>query len=102
MAIIPYKTPTITKLDGRFKFYNRGFKYRISFDTRYDGYIPYRAAIQWCENAYGPECEVWNGNAHHYRKWNTNWRVVIPKNKYFRQIYLREETDVTMILLVSN
>jgi len=91
MAIIPYKSPKITKLDGRYKLYNRGFRYKVSFDAM-KNYQSFLRALTWCENAWGPERKVWN----------SNWLVTIAdKNKWWREIYLCREEDVTMMLLVA-
>ena len=101
MTSIRYvKTPNVTKLDGRFKFYNRGFKYRVSFNTQ-GNYDPYSTALKWCQNTYGPEY-TWDDAVAWTRKiWNNDWRVMIPpKNKWWREIYLRDEQAVTMLLLV--
>jgi len=100
MAIIPYKSPKITKLDGRYKLYNRGFRYKISFNTK-NNYDPYSQAVKWCENTWGPEYEWTDKVAWTSKRWNDNWRVVITaKNKWWREIYLCREEDVTMMLLV--
>lgn len=101
MAIIPYKSPKITKLDGRYKLYNRGFRYKVSFNTK-NNYDPYSRAIKWCENTWGPEYEWTDKVAWTSKRWNDNWRVVITaKNKWWREIYLCREEDVTMMLLVA-
>ena len=95
-----HKSPKITRLDKRFKGYNRGFMYRVSFDIQVN-YIIYFNALKWCERTYGPEY-AWDDAVTWTRKtWNSNWRADTPlKNKYWREIYLRDEQAVTMMLLV--
>lgn len=94
-----HKTPRITKLDKRFKGYNRGFRYRVSFNTQ-GNYDPYSTALKWCGRTYGPEYS-WDSHDTWSRKiWNEHWRVYTPKNKWWREIYLRDEQAVTMMLLV--
>jgi len=95
-----YKDPAIVKLDGRYKGYNRGFRYRIDFDVQGPGkWERWHQAVEWCERTWGGEY-IW----HHTgtRSWSTQYRTDIPKNKYFRQLYLRSEEDLTMLLLVIN
>jgi hypothetical protein len=94
-----YKSPYITKLDGRFKLSKHGFTHRVTFDTQ-QSWDTFLRALKWCENTYGPEYD-WEANGVFSRKtWNHNWRLLLPKNRWWREIYLREEQDVTMMLLV--
>lgn len=102
MTSIKYhRTPKITKLDGRFKLYNRGFKYRVSFNTQNE-YSAYSNALKWLENTYGPEY-TWNvQNTWSKKIWNHYWQVNTPAtNKFWRDVYLREEQDVTMMMLAA-
>jgi hypothetical protein len=92
------KSPNVTKLDGRYKLYNRGFKYRISFNTQ-DNYSKYFKSLKWCERIWGPEYTWADPVAWTSKRWNNNWRTMTANNKYWREIYLREEQDVTMMLL---
>lgn len=92
------KSPNVTKLDGRYKLYNRGFRYRVSFNTQ-GNYDFYARVLKWCQNTYGPEYEWTDKVAWTSKRWNDNWRVMNPTNKWWREIYLREEQDVTMMLL---
>jgi len=105
MAIIPHKTPKITKLDGRYKLYNRGFRYKVSFDAM-KNYDSYYEAVRWCENTWVPEYTHFVDDSLFIRHiLNSNWRASIRttdgKNKWRREIYLCREEDVTMMLLVA-
>lgn len=94
-----YRTPAVVKLDRRYKGYNRGFRYRIDFDTQGEKWEVWMRAFKWCENSYGKEYS-WapNGFA---RIWNDEYRTELgSRNKYYRHLYLRREEDVTMLLLV--
>lgn len=100
MTIKYHKTPKVTKLDGRFKLYNRGFRYRVCFNT-HNNYDPYSTALKWCQNTYGLEYTWADAVAWTSKRWNNDWRAIAPpKNKYWREIYLRDEQAVTMMLLV--
>ena len=96
-----YKEPHIVKLDRRFKGYNRGFRYRIDFDTqpmsRWEHWLK---VVKWCESTWGKEY-TWTDDSFLARRvWNDNYRTETGKNKYYRQLYLRSEQDLTMLLLV--
>jgi len=98
--IIHMKSLTVTKLDGRFKYYKQGFRFRISLNVR-DEKTNYRRGIKWCEETFGAEWD-WTSNSpfDRRRRWNSNWRVTVPKNKQWRQMFFKEESNVSMFLLV--
>ena len=103
MTIIKhYKNPHIVKLDGRFKGYNRGFRYRIDFNTYgADKWQAWLRAVKWCEAVWGKEYS-WSDDVVPHRLWNDNYRTEFgAKNKYYRHLYLCREEDVTMLLLVG-
>jgi len=98
------RAPKVTKLDKRFKFYNSGFRFRITFDiskTNKSGNEKYIAARKWCEDTYGVEYANSTDNWFSRKNWNQHWRVRTPKNSNYRLLYVRDEVDVTMLLLVA-
>ena len=97
-----YKDPNVVKLDRRFKGYNRGFRYRIDFNTYgTNKWEQWMRVVKWCEGAWGKEYS-WSDDSFLARKvWNDNYRTEFgSKNKYYRHLYLCREEDVTMMLLV--
>lgn len=92
-----YKNLHVVKLDRRYKLYPQ-FKYRVSFDTQQaDGWDQWLRVNRWLERTWGAEY-IWHRTGS--RSWCLEYRTAIPKNKYFRQLYLRSEEDLTMMLLV--
>lgn len=102
-SIRHYKTPHIVKLDRRYKGYNRGFRYRVDFDTRGEKWHTWMLVLNWCEATWGKEY-TWSDSSFLSRRiWNGNFRTELgSKNKYYRHLYLCREEDVTMLLLVMN
>ena len=93
-----YKTPRVVKLDRRFKGYNRGFRYRIDFDTQGEKWHTWMQVLTWCENTWGKEYTWPEGGF--ARIWNNHYRTEFgSKNKYYRHLYLCREEEVTMMLL---
>jgi len=100
-SIRHYQDPNIIKLDRRYKGYNRGFRYRVDFDTQGMGkWERWHKVAKWCESTWGKEYEFHASGVFSRRTWNDNWRIETGKNKYYRQLYLRNEQDLTMLLLV--
>lgn len=100
--ITHYKSPNITKLDGRYKGYNRGFRYRIDFDTQGEKWQVWMAVMKWCENTWGKEYTWSHDGFLPCRVWSDDYRTELSKkNKYYRHLYLCREEDVTMMLLVA-
>jgi hypothetical protein len=100
-SIRHYNNPHIIKLDRRYKGFVSGFKYRVDFNVAYNGrdnanWERWTRVIAWCENSYGKE-SFWTAmslrSAH-------GFKTSVPKNKQFRQLFLRSEEDLTMMLLV--
>lgn len=101
MAINLYKNPKVTKLDGRYKHYPK-FKYRIDFDTKgMEKWEQWHKTIIWCRETWGEEYEFIAAGLNSYRKFNEHWRTEMPKNKWYRQLYLTSEQAVTLFLLVA-
>lgn len=90
-----YKEPRVVRLDGRYKLFNAGFKYRIEFNTQGDGKWQHWLSIaDWCKQTWGKEFS-WEKGV------NPNYRTDVPDtNRHFRFLYLKTEKDVTMLLLV--
>lgn len=95
----------ITKLDRRYKGYNRGFRYRVEFriGPRFANGDPlwsrYQTIIGLLENTYGKELEWIHNGVTTQRRYNDNYRIETPANKWYRQLYLRNEQDITVLLL---
>ena len=100
-TIIHRRNPHIVKLDRRYKGYNRGFRYRVEFNTKGEEWNRWKTVLDWCESAYGKEWEWSNGNGFGHRVWNNNYRTERPaRNLWWRQLYLCREEDITMLLLL--
>jgi len=101
-SIRHYGNPHIVKLDGRYKGYNRGFRYRVEFNTyKNDKWTEWMNVVKWCENTWGKESR-WSEDIVPRRLWNDNYRTEFGKNKHHRILYLCREQDLTMMLLVIN
>lgn len=101
-SIRHHKNPHIVKLDRRYRGYNRGFRYRVEFDTyaieKWDAWM---RAVKWCENAWGKEQSWSSGSMFAHAVWNNNYRTEFSrKNKHHRILYLCREEDLTMMLMV--
>lgn len=104
-----YTDPRIVKLDKRFKGYNRGFRYRVDFkigprhkasNVSDELWERWRTVVDCLETSYGKEY-TWNGEGAFIRRiWNDDYRIEIAKNKWYRHLYLRDESAITMLLLV--
>lgn len=95
-----YKDPRIIKLDGRYKHHPK-FEYRIDFDTQGEKWARWIAVTDWCKHTWGREWEFVTSGPTPIHKYNDNYRTAISnRNHYFRHLYLRNEQDLTMMLLV--
>lgn len=95
-----YKTPAVVKLDRRFKGYNRGFRYRIDFDTQGEKWHTWMQVLKWCEATWSKEYIWSNDGPLPQRVWSNDYRTEFgSRNKYYRHLYLCREEDVTMMLL---
>ena len=55
-SLRPLKEPSIVKLDRRYKGYNRGFRYRVDFNTQgMEKWHDWMQIVKWCENTWGKE-----------------------------------------------
>lgn len=101
-SIRHYGNPHIVKLDRRYKGYNRGFRYRIDFDTySMDNWTVWMRVVKWCEATWGKEQTWANSGIFAHAVWNENYSTETGKNKYYRHLYLRREEDLTMMLMVA-
>jgi hypothetical protein len=86
----------IEKLDGRYKWYKQGFSYRIAFGVKdLKNLNHWMAVANWLKQTYGRERQL---NDKGYLNLNDHYRIDMPSKKC-RQVYLRNEQDITMMLL---
>jgi len=89
----------VEKLDARYKWYRQGFRYRIVIGVRSLSALNHWIAIAArLEETYGKERYL---NANGFLVFNDYYRTDMP-SKRCRQVYLRSEQDLTMLLLVIN
>jgi hypothetical protein len=86
----------IEKLDGRYKWHRQGFQYRLAFGIRDITMLNQWMSIQtWLEKIYGKEYLITDTG----HRLNDHYRTDMP-SKRCRQVYLRNEQDITMMLLM--
>jgi hypothetical protein len=85
----------IVKLDGRYRYYPE-FTQAIYYPLR--EWKLEQQVVHWCINQYGA-LEYWDYNGKYPRKTNNpNWR----HDKKKRRIYLKNQADISMALLISS
>jgi hypothetical protein len=85
----------------RYKLYNQGFGYIVSFSFRGTKDAALFASLcQSLAEMYGDEKELvmLEGGGHCW-KYNQNWRKEISSYAKRKRIYLRNGTDMTMLML---
>ena len=101
-SLIYRHNPHVVKLDRRYRLYPQGFRFRVDFDTRGEGnWQRWSDAITWCERTWGREHDWGTSTAGtFFRTWNHNYRTHGTSKYSQRQLFLRSEEDLTMLLLV--
>ena len=91
----------IIKSNRTFKLYNSGFHWIIQCDDDEDSPAEFYKLVRACEANYGKETEWVTGEELTWGNyvWNTNWRFDVNKRLKRRRIYLKNETDVTLLML---
>ena len=91
----------VFKSDGRYKLHSQGFQYIMSF--RWGGHDDPKLFIKCTtilEELYGPMKDShWDDDGHYHHNLNTVYRYEQVKKARRRRIYLKNESDVTLILL---
>jgi len=89
----------VEQLDGRFKWYKQGFRYRVVFGVRDSNALKrWIHAFNWLEQTYGKERGLSDDGC---AVLNEFYRIDMP-SKRCRQVYLHNERELTMLLLVMN
>jgi hypothetical protein len=89
----------VIKSDGRRRFFREGFKTIIEFDTDYNDKVLRNQIVTHLRQKYG-SADRNVGPFIMHRNTNENWRSQLYRgNSRKSRIYLREESEVTMILL---
>ena len=88
------------KSDHRYKLHNQGFHHIIQFawHNRQDSEL-FRAITKELAELYGPAVEQTWTNGCTYKTFNPNYRYEQNQKCKRRRIYLKNETDATLILL---
>jgi hypothetical protein len=90
----------VIKSDGRRKFFRAGFKTILEFDTDNKDKILRNQIVTHLRQKYGPTDRYPSNSWGVLRNVNENWRAqLFNGNSRKSRIYLREESEVTMILL---
>jgi hypothetical protein len=86
----------IEKLDGRYKWHRQGFRYRVAFRVNDSNTLnQWISVANWLEQTYGKYLQITDTEY----KLNDYYRTDMP-SKRCRQVYLRNERDITMMLLM--
>jgi hypothetical protein len=92
----------IFKSDGRYKHHHRGLTYIAQFGwANPEDRKLYFHLIETLEAMYGPHIEIKHDpsrNSHYHRR-NENWDCEQNKNARRRRIYVRNESDITLLIL---
>lgn len=92
----------IIKSNRNYKLYNSGFHWIIECDDNVNSPVKFYEIVKACEQMYGPERE-WkrqrDDKAWTIMVYNHNWRYDINKKLKRRRIYLKNETDITLLML---
>ena len=91
----------VIKSNGNYKLYYSGFHYIVEcYDDTNDAREFYKL-VNACKEMYGEET-TWacpEGSKYGQYIWNSNWRYDINKKLKRRRLYLKNETDITLLML---
>lgn len=91
----------VIKSDGRYNFYRLGFTVIMEYQVKRSAVEQkaYRDAVKVLDTRYGPIRNQVPGQHFKYTM-NENYRVQLMSDGKRRRIYLRDEAEVTLILLM--
>lgn len=92
----------IIKSNRNYKLYNSGFHWIIECNDLHDDPAKFYQIVKACEQMYGPEREWKNSDRERFwsfMTYNHNWRYEIVKKSKRRRIYLKNETDISLLML---
>ena len=90
----------VFKSDGRYKNYNRGFHHIIEFRWHNkDDTVMWIKMREHFEEMYGPAVSSEIVKGYLVRELNTHYTLDQSKANRRRRIYVKDESDVTLVLL---
>lgn len=89
----------VIKSNGNYKLYYSGFHWIIECHENDKDAKEFYKLVRACEEMYGEESSWVNKDRLGYYTYNNNWRYDINKKLKRRRIYLKNESDVTLLML---